>query len=384
MNDLIGDMLFFELLQLAAGTRTRLSASPGADEWQAAYEECRRQACLGVVFEAVAQMRSRGDGATERLPRRLFVKWAYLAGQIAETNRVADEDSREACRMLADDDLRCVVLKGQGNARMYPNPYARQSGDVDVLMVPALWTEMRSDAEYDRVVVARVRERLRDLGLLQRLGYMETTVALPLKTTVEVHYRTMWVANPWCNSRLQHWHRECLRTDRLAVWCPETQVMVPTWEYNVVFQLCHVFRHFFAEGIGMRQLMDYFFLLQRPHTVDDATLSAQLRRFGLYDFAAALMWVLAEVLAMPSERMIVPANERRGRMLLQWVMREGNFGKHDPEKRYGKLDRWHFKLFVRRCVRSVRLFGFAPGETFWQPWGVMRLRWWAITHELWR
>ena len=92
---------------------------------------------------------------------------------------------------------------------------------------------------------------------------------------------------------------------------------VPTASVNVVYQMCHLFSHYFDEGLGLRQLMDYDFALKVWHNdvmeckdlqtqgmwsegLGTPVMSAQevmavIRSFGMGKFAGAVMWVLNEV-----------------------------------------------------------------------------------------
>lgn len=54
-----------------------------------------------------------------------------------------------------------------------------------------------------------------------------------------------------------------------------------------------------------------------------------LRSFGMWKFAAAVMWVLHEVFAMPAHHYICEPNEKEGRKLLVEIMQGGNFGQYD-------------------------------------------------------
>ena len=38
-------------------------------------------------------------------------------------------------------------------------------------------------------------------------------------------------------------------------------IAIPTTAFNVIYQLTHLYHHFFDEGIGMRQIIDYFLVV---------------------------------------------------------------------------------------------------------------------------
>ena len=98
---------------------------------------------------------------------------------------------------------------------------------------------------------------------------------------------------------------------------------VPTASVNVIYQMCHLFSHYFDEGLGLRQLMDYYFALRVWHNdvmeckdlqsqgmwsegLGTPVMSAQevmavIRSFGMGKFAGAVMWVLNEVFGGTNE-----------------------------------------------------------------------------------
>ena len=108
---------------------------------------------------------------------------------------------------------------------------------------------------------------------------------------------------------------------------------------NVVYQLLHINKHLVEEGIGLRQLLDYYFVLRALH-IDQGSFSDRtesmvqwaegmdiavksneeilhtLSRFGMKKFAGAVMYVLQTVFAMPDEYLLCPPNEKEGVFLL--------------------------------------------------------------------
>ena len=43
-------------------------------------------------------------------------------------------DSAKVCRNFEQEGFRCCILKGQGNALLYPDPYMRTPGDIDIYL----------------------------------------------------------------------------------------------------------------------------------------------------------------------------------------------------------------------------------------------------------
>lgn len=41
------------------------------------------------------------------------------------------------------------------------------------------------------------------------------------------------------------------------------EITVPTLSFNVIYILSHLYRHVFTEGIGLRQLLDYYFVIEK-------------------------------------------------------------------------------------------------------------------------
>ena len=89
------------------------------------------------------------------------------------------------------------------------------------------------------------------------------------------------------------------------------EIPIPTAEFNLIFQLTHIFSHLMNEGIGLRQLLDYYYVL----ISDDLSLirdrvQKELKELGLWKFAGGIMYIMQEVFGMPASRLIVPPNEK--------------------------------------------------------------------------
>ena len=163
--------------------------------------------------------------------------------------------------MLREDGLRCCILKGQGNALMYPNPYSRTPGDIDV------WI----DASRERIM--EYAQKKFELGDDIRLQHLETSLdGVP----VELHFFPCSMNNPIYHARLQKWFRrnadlQCSNVVSLPDGIGE--IAIPTTAFNVIYQLTHLYHHFFDEGIGMRQIIDYYYVVNNYLSNPSVSLS---------------------------------------------------------------------------------------------------------------
>lgn len=163
------------------------------------------------------------------------------------------------------------------------------------------------------------------------------------------------------------------------------EIHVPQVSFNVFYILSHLYRHIFTEGIGLRQLLDYYFVLVKWHTdltnltdsnkslpqmtqinTDLDTLRHELKYLGLWKFAQAVMFVMKEVFGLSEDRMIAPMDEREGRFLLDEIMRGGNFGQYD-DRMGSKIGESKMHRYFRMNLRNLRFVKHYPTEALSEP-----------------
>ena len=248
MNDIT---TFFAFLRYCLGYKGDMSSVVTGMDWQELYSFASKQALQGLCFEGIERL---GEEYPEKLKqnpigRELLMTWMGKAQQIRRQNRKVNTVASKLFSMLREDGMRCCVLKGQGNALMYPNPYSRTPGDIDV------WI----DASRERIMeYAQNKFELEDDI---RLQHLETSLdGVP----VELHFFPCSMNNPIYHARLQKWFRrnadlQCSHIVGLPDGAGD--IAIPTTAFNVVYQLTHLYHHFFDEGIGMRQIIDYFLVV---------------------------------------------------------------------------------------------------------------------------
>ena len=244
-------LVFFAYLRYSLGYKGNMSRVIAGMNWQKLYSFASKQALLGLCFDGIERLGKEYPEELRRNPigRELLMTWMGKAQQIRRQNRKVNIVASKLFSMLREDGMRCCVLKGQGNALMYSNPYSRTPGDIDV------WI----DASRERIMeYAQKKFELEDDI---RLQHLETSLdGVP----VELHFFPCSMNNPIYHARLQKWFRrnadlQCSHIVGLPDGAGD--IAIPTTAFNVVYQLTHLYHHFFDEGIGMRQIIDYFLVV---------------------------------------------------------------------------------------------------------------------------
>ena len=365
--------LFFELLQIALGNPERLSVVPSAEEWAEIYAESERQAVTGILLHGIEKL------PAEQRPAKVFLlQWIGVGEIIKQQNSLLNDRCKELTSNLSAAGLHPTILKGQGIAQCYPESLQklRQPGDIDVYVDCGL----RKALEYAESLGQKNVE----------WDYKHLHLKIWDDTEVELHYHVEVLLNLWKNRKLQKWFREHqnaifnandnlnhkANTDRTN---DTNGFVIPTVEFNVFYILLHIYRHFLYEGVGVRQIVDYYFVLKNLNLNDNLNVNESyaykaVREFGMTRFAKGLMWVMHEALGMSREWMLWEPDEKEGRYILEQVMMGGNFGHHDERLKHsgGKLGAVKAIL-----THNLHLLTHYPSDVIWAPV-------WIVWHKVWK
>lgn len=338
--------LFYELIQASLGFRGLLSRTPSVQEWSALYKESERQAILGITLMGIETLPDE-----QRPSKELLLNWIGVGEAIRQQNKLVNQRLSQLIKMLTDANQRYCLLKGQGNARMYPNHFSRNAGDIDVWL----------DGDKKQVVEF-VHSRYP--GINVQYHHMDFPVFDNVE--VEIHYFPSFCYNKLHNRRLQKYFRDnrYKQFDHLVRWNESNEmVCVPTLPFNLVFQLSHMMRHFFTQGIGLRHAIDYYYLLTQNITEEEKRETiAVMKRCGMYKFFCAVMWIEKDIFGLRTNFDIVPVNEKAGKMVLQEMMAGGNFGKNYS---YNKGD--ILSVYSKQMLYGLKFIREFPSEPLWRP-----------------
>ena len=355
---------FFELIRVAIGHQVCLSRTPSADGWGELYAMAKKQAVVGMCFCGVQQLPKE---QLVEMPVQLKLQWFTLAESVKKKNEVMNRKCAEVYNALTKEGFRCVILKGQGVAELYEIRNEelrvrngvnlglyRQSGDIDVWM----WKNGFSLKENRKEVVRFARTIQPDAT-----GSEHHTAVEWMDTEVELHYEPAYFCNPFTNRRFRKWFMEY---DKRLFRVLDYSFGVPDAEFNRVFLLAHAFRHYMSEGLGLRQVMDYYFLLKERDLNIDVNSDRMIKRLGMARFEKAMKWVIEFVF----EGKDGEDGRKYGKLLLAHIMDGGNFGKHNAKT--FACQHTHIGRFINQLVHDIRLMMYYPNEAIWAPLSMIR------------
>lgn len=368
------EQLFFELIRVALGNAVSLSHKPSDKEWQQLYGMAKKQSLVGICFAAIQRLQEE-----TRPPEMLCLTWMGMAAKIQQRNEVMNSATQKALELFRKDGFYCTVLKGQGIAKLYKPMVSdvskvsdlqnlRQSGDID------LWVQGGRKKLYDY--------SLKTFGKLEGLTYHHIHFPVFEDVEIEAHTWPSFLSSPIRNKRLQEF---CKKN--------ATSEDTPSLAFNRVFILLHCYQHFTRRGVGMRQLLDYYFVLL--HSASEVSGGSEVSKvscqdykqesmqwisaLGMKRFAEATMWVMKEIFGLEDKYLLCKPNEEYGRFLLDEVMQTGNMGHADERVDHRQLQsamgRYLFNL-----KRDIRIIKICPHEALWEPlWGIYQFAWCKLT-----
>ena len=236
--------IFFDFLRFCIDSAKEIPDSLKETDWKEIYAIAQKQCLVGVLFDGIRKLPAEYVG----MKKELLLQWMAESQMLEKTNVRLNDAAIQVSEWFRKKGFRTCILKGQGNALMYPNPNSRTPGDIDI------WVE-----GGDKRVISFVRS----ISPHEKACYHHIEFPSYKGVEVEVHYRPSFLLCFCHNRKLQKYYervKEKLFSHRVMLG-EQGEIAIPTAEFNLIFQLTHIFAHLMNEGIGLRQLLDYYYVL---------------------------------------------------------------------------------------------------------------------------
>ena len=236
--------IFFEFLRFCIGSAKEIPGSLKEADWKELYAIAKKQCLVGVLFDGIKKLPAEHVG----MKKELLLQWMAESQMLEKANVRLNDAAIQVSEWFRKKGFRTCILKGQGNALLYPNPYSRTPGDIDI------WV----DGDDKRVI-----SFVRSISPHEKACYHHIEFPSYKGVEAEVHYRPSFLLCFWHNRKLQKYY-ERVKEEQFShqvMLGEQGEIAIPTVEFNLIFQLTHIFSHLMNEGIGLRHLVDYYFVL---------------------------------------------------------------------------------------------------------------------------
>lgn len=357
------DSVHLEFLRFALADAAPEPSSLMEVSWDALLDFANKHAITGIIFHGMNKLPVEGANRPSKIQ---VAKWfAHNQMVVANSQQAFRDSSALTAYLYSQGRIKTCVLKGQGNALMYPDPYMRTPGDID------LWTDCPT---------IPLLKFVKKIDPSANIEYHHVDLSCLTKTPAEIHFFPSFMGNMFYEYRLRKYFDRV--KDQQFERCAELpdgsgRICVPTDSFNRMFQMSHIMHHFYFEGIGLRQIIDYYYLLRKGFTLEEQQSETRLlRRLNMYKFAKGVMWILSEVLGLERRYLLVESDPKVGSLLLEEILTAGNFGHYDERYKFeGKSPYLQYFIEIWRNLRFAFVF---PSETLW---GRPISRWWHMIYK---
>lgn len=347
------EKLFFEILQNGLWGK-QIEAVPTRNDMLHVVKLALSQTVLGIVGNVIITDKTLSSYLTER-------ELAYLRKLVMSVVSVSytwNCSVRNIFMEMHDNGVEPILLKGQGIAQYYPNPDFRQCGDID-LYVGKQYFEKACEVvkalatENDMATVKHTKKHFHIY-----LG----------KVPIELHL----YSDVYYPKRLDRIYQEIsdagISVAPVEVELAGYPVKTPSVNFNVFYIFNHLWHHFIADGVGLRQICDLCVLLHRFHgQIDYNYLRNVLERMGLMKQWKIFGSIAVDKLGLPVEE--YPFYDKKYSRLKEKVFRlvmlEGNFG-HENMKTHNRPNGYlRGKLYslAFRAKRNMRVLFLFPKDS---------------------
>lgn len=290
-------------------------------DWEFFYALSKRQGVVAIIFEAIKSIPKEIAP-----PKAITLKWLSNTLSIEQQMKKKERIAIEFAEGLSKRDIQTIVLKGLAYASYYPNPYHRESGDLDCYL-------MGKKDEGDKVTVEIG-------GKMEEAGYKHSHLYYK-GLTIENHNFLTSFDNTKLGIRTEQLLQELISEECRSIG--DTKLQTPSADFNALFLIKHAQRHFIKEGICVRHLLDWaFFLKSESQNVNWKKVVPMMNECRILEFAKVMTRLCIDQLGMK-----IDIDELSSPMKISYAVLADILG--------GQPDLFH-ENFVQKIGRIIRRF----------------------------
>ena len=301
--------LDYNLLETQREQATKGRADLNGVNWEKIYNLASEQSVVGLLAAGI-------DNLNLEVPLELKLQIIGEALQIEQQNKAMNGFIAKLIAQMREADIYTLLVKGQGIAQCYEKPLWRASGDVDLLL---------SDSNYQKAkefLLPMASDHKPDERYSKHLGMNIG------EWYVEIHGTLRTGLSGRIDRELDDNQNDVFQGGKVRVWKNGgTDVMLPAPDNDVLFVFTHFIKHFFKEGMNLRQVCDWCRLLWTYRdSLNHGLLESRIKKAGLMSEWRGFASLAVEYLGMPVEAMPLfnendNQNHKKAERLVDFILR---------------------------------------------------------------
>ncbi len=272
-------------------TELRNHGIPEHEDWEKVYQLAREQSVVGLVLAGIERLRNHNDNLN--ISQNVLLQMIGEVQMMEQTNKAMNQFIAKIVGEMREKNIYTLLVKGQGVAQCYERPLWRQSGDVDLLLnddnyhkakdfLLSLCSDHKNEERYSQHLGLNI-----DQWYVEIHGSLRTGLSGRVDKEVDANQRDVFYGG-----QVRSWNNG------------STQVLLPAPDNDVFFVFTHFIKHFYKEGMNLRQVCDWCRLLWTyRNSLDRGLLESRVRRAGLMSEWKAFSSLVVDYLGMPVEAM---------------------------------------------------------------------------------
>ena len=335
---------FFALLRAGLWEKDVRLLSFGDIDYSKILSLAEEQSVVGLVAAGLEHVRDL------KVPKMDVLQFAGQALVLERQNTAMNKFLGELVDKMRAEGIYTILVKGQGIAQCYDRPLWRACGDVDFF----LNEENYNKAKAFLMPLASSIEIEGDYSKHQGLTIDSWEV--------ELHGSMRCGLSKRIDTGINESQRKVFDEGSVRVWMNgETQVFLPGVDEDVIFVFTHFLKHFYKEGLGLRQVCDWCRLLWiYKDSLNHRLLKSRIQQMRLMSEWKAFGSFAVEYLGMPVEAMpLFNENDnhndrlkRKAARICEFIMEVGNMG-HNRDSSYFR----RYPYLIRKVLSFKRRSG---------------------------
>ena len=310
-------------------------------DWKSVEHLMRTQTVVGVCMDAIAKL------PTDLRPdHKLFYRGIFMVRKMEEQNAKMNHFVPKVMKALEENGCGSLLLKGQGVAMNYPNPLHRVSVDIDLFVG-------FDDDIYEKAIQVLTSRKvvLHDNNKKRRHAELQLG-----DIVIEIHGSLGTSISNVCDNNMRAWAESRLHGENVVVNSADGDIVMPPYDFDVLFIFVHLLNHYMNGGIGLRQVCDWLMYMYKNYeNIDSEQLQKDIEFLGIGKQWGLFASMAVKYMGYPSDRMFLydAAYDDRCNRIVSHIFKTGNFGTKQKE--------WQLSGKSNPVVKKiVTLFGQIP------------------------